>query len=89
MAEPVKYKSIAEKFEAITAGKRPNNTMVWLTNPTMNSLPAHQDNPVLIEVQAKQFARPNNPYLKQGYTKYIHEKPAPAPVEAKAAPVKN
>ncbi len=89
MAEPVKYKSIAEKFEAITAGKRPNNTMVWLTNPTMNSLPAHQGNPVLIEVQAKQFARPNNPYLKQGYTKYIHEKPAPAPVEAKAAPVKN
>ena len=89
MAEPKIYASIAEKFEDITKGKRPNNTMVWVTNHAMNALPRNQGNPVLIEVQAKQFARPNNPYLKQGYTRYIHEKPAPAPVEAKAAPVKN
>ena len=90
MADQVKYKSIAEKFEALTAGKRQNNTMIWLTNEAMNNLPANQGNPVLIEVEAKQFARQkNNPYVKQGYTKYVHEKPAPAPVEAKAATVKN
>ena len=89
MAEPKTYASIAEKFEDITKGKRPNNTMVRVTNQAMNALPRNQGNPVLIEVQAKQFARPNNPYLKQWYTKYVHEKPAPAPVEAKAAPVKN
>lgn len=83
MAEPKTYASIAEKFEDITKGKRQNTTMVWVTNPAMNALPRNHGNPVLIEISAKQFARPNNPYLKQGYTKYIHEKPAPAPVEAK------
>jgi len=88
MSDPVKYKTIAEKFEAITAEKRQSNNMVWLTNPTMNELPAHQGNPVLIEVSVKQLSKPNNPYLKQGYVKYVHAKPAPAPVEAKATTVK-
>jgi len=83
MEHPTQYASIAEKFEAITKGKRPNNTMAWVTNHEMNALPAHQGNPVLLEVPAKQFAKPNNPFLKQGYTRYVHTKPAPAPTEAK------
>lgn len=84
MENPTQYASIAEKFEAITKGKRPNNIMVWITNHGMNALPAHQVNPVLTEVPAKQFAKPGNPFLKQGYTRYVHAKPAPAPTEAKA-----
>lgn len=83
MADAPHFKSIGEKFEAITAGKRPNSTLIWVTNQAMNNLPAHHGNPVLVQVTAKQFARPNNPYLKQGYSKYVHVKPAPAPVEAK------
>lgn len=85
MEDKTQYSTIGEKFEAITKGKRPNNTMVWLTNDNMNKLPAHQGNPVLMEIPAKQFAKPNNPFLKQGYSRYVHSKPAPEPKEAKAA----
>jgi len=88
MAEPKHYATIGEKFEDITKNKRQNNTMVWLTNPAMNALPAHNGNPVLIEISAKQYAHPKSPYMKQGYVKYVHAKPAPAPVEAKVAPSK-
>ena len=77
MENPTQYASIAEKFEAITKGKRPNNIMVWVTNHGMNALPAHQGNPVLLEVTAKQFARPNNPYLKQGVDPKRRGQPIP------------
>ena len=84
MPDAPKYKSLAEKFEAITRGKRQRPEMVWLTNQTMNELDANWENPVLVEVPAKQFAKPGNPFLKQGYSRYVHAKPAPAPTEAKA-----
>lgn len=81
MANETRYATIAEKFEAITKGKRPLPGMVWLTNEAMN---ANMDgNFVLIEVPARQFDKENNEFKAQGYTKYVHAKPVPEPTEAK------
>jgi len=86
--------TIEEKFAKLTAGKRQNLNMVWLTNAKMNA--NDPDNPVLVEVPVKQFTKLNNSWVKQGYTKFVPVKVAPAPLEAKATakptnpePVKN
>lgn len=88
MAEIPQYDSIAEKFEAITKGKRPMQGTIWVTNERMNAL--NPGNPVLMEVLEKLFRKENSQLVKQGYTQYKHEKPAPPPVEAKRpAAIKN
>jgi len=77
----------AEKYEQVTAGqRRPLPGRIWLKNDAMTAL--NPDNPVLINVEEKQFTVKNSPYVKQGYTRYVHEKPVPAPVEAKKTPKK-
>lgn len=84
MANETKYATIAEKFEAITKGKRSLPGMVWLTNDGMN---ANLDgNFVLVEVQAAQFDKEGSEFKAQGYTKYVHAKPVPEPTEAKQLP---
>ena len=79
--------TLQEKYAQATAKKRPNPNMVWLTNEQMNA--RDPENPTLVEVPVRQFARPGNSWVKQGYTKFTPAKPAPAPVEAKPAPVKS
>lgn len=75
------YKSIGEKYEALTKDKRQRSGMIWVQNPDMD-VPG-SGNFTLIEVVEAHFNAPKSAYKSQGYTKYVHSKPAPAPVEAK------
>lgn len=85
MADAKTYASIGEKFEDITKPPyRKRSGTVWLTNDADNA--RNPENPVLVEVEEKQFRRPNSPFVKQGYRVYVHQKAVPSPVEAKAVP---
>lgn len=82
MADAPTYKSIGEKFKAITEGKRQRPGMIWVANPAMDV--DGSGNFTLIEVVESHFNAPKSAYKEQGYVKYVHVNQAPAPVEAKA-----
>ena len=83
MADAPNFKTIGEKYESLTAGKRQRPHMIWLQNTAMDK--PDSGNFTLVEVPEAQFNKPKSPWKAQGYTRYSHVKPAPAPVEAKVS----
>lgn len=77
--------TLQEKHAQVTKNKRQFAANIWLTNEAMNE--NDPENPVLVDVPAVQFERDGSYWKKQGYTKFTPSKPAPAPIEAKAAKV--
>jgi len=74
------FANLQEKYDFLTAGKRPGRGTIWVTNEDMNRDFDHQGNPVLLEIPEAHFAA----YQQQGYSRFHPGKAAPAPVEAKA-----
>lgn len=86
MSQPL-YKSIHDKFGAISKSARPQRGVSWYCNPTMDeSLP--EGNFVLIQIPDEQFNKKASdgtpgPYELQGYVRYIPQAHVEPPVEAK------
>jgi hypothetical protein len=78
--------TLQEKYEHLTKGKRSRHDRLWVTNPALNELDKHWDNPVLIEISVKSWNARNQAYQKQGYIKFTPITAAPLPKEAKKAP---
>lgn len=87
MADLPTFKTVHEKFEAISKGVRVQRGVSWYCNPTMDeSLP--DGNFVLIQIPDDQYNKKSSdggpsPYELQGYVKYVPVAQAAAPVEAK------
>ena len=79
MADAPNFKTIGEKDESLTAGKHQRSGMIWMQNPGMD-IP-DSGNFTLVEIPEAHLKA----FQAQGYTKYSHVKPAPAPVEAKVS----
>ena len=86
------YKTIHEKYEAVSKTARPQRGVSWYMNPSMDaSLP--EGNFTLVQIPDDQYKRKESledgsgqsPWQLQGYVKYTPQAKVEPPVEARRA----
>ena len=87
MADLPTYKSIHEKFEAVSKTARTQRGVSWYANPTMDKH-LQDGNFVLVQIPDAQFNRRESDdvpsaWESQGYVKYVPQAKVDPPVEAK------